>query len=86
MRAWLFIPVAIGFLCSLACYGEAAVRKGQIPSPNAATTRATPFNVDECTTLGGKVTSASICTSGQACHTTDQNGKAHYVCISATKK
>jgi len=86
MRAWLVIPVSIGFLSGLVCHGEAVVRKGQFPAPNTTTTKAMPLSVDECTRLGGNVTSTGICTSGQACHTADQYGKAHYVCISASKK
>jgi hypothetical protein len=35
----------------------------------------------ECTKLGGDVRISDICNSGSYCSTTDQNGKAHRVCI-----
>jgi hypothetical protein len=35
----------------------------------------------ECTKLGGTIKTSDICNSGSYCSTTDQNGKAHRVCI-----
>jgi len=40
----------------------------------------------ECTTLGGKVATSTVCNSKVACSTTDQNGAIHTVCIAEEKK
>jgi hypothetical protein len=88
MRTWLIILMALGLLCALGYDSEALaiVRKGSGPAPNKTTSKMTPLSVDECTGLGGEVKPIAICNSGQACRTTDQSGKVHYVCISASQK
>ena len=44
-----------------------------------------PLTKAECLQLGGSVLSnagTGVCNSGKFCHTTDQNGANHNVCIS----
>ena len=36
----------------------------------------------ECALLGGEVSDWDICLSGQVCHTRDETGYDHYVCLS----
>jgi hypothetical protein len=85
MRIWLAIPAVVGLFCMMdvgsgASFAE--VRKGVrvITSPKVTINKA--LNAEECTTAGGSVTDVTYCNSGKACHTTDQSGKHHYVCLS----
>lgn len=43
---------------------------------------AVALTAGECTTLGGKSVSESVCTSGKACETRSENGDWHRVCLS----
>ena len=54
----------------------------RVPTP--AKIGPTNLTESECTQLGGTVNSlpSTICNSNRACHTTDQNGNGHDVCIS----
>ena len=42
-----------------------------------------PLSAQECKDLGGEVTIAGICKSGQSCQRKDEDGKTHEVCLSA---
>lgn len=42
-----------------------------------------PLSILECAKLGGKLTSVSLCDSKVACHTKDQHGQSHYVCVTS---
>lgn len=85
MRMWLVIPTVVGCFCMIAQGGGtsfAEVLKGvRAAAPPKKITSMT-LNANECTTLGGSVTDVKYCNSGRACHTTDQFGKHHYVCLS----
>lgn len=54
--------------------------RGEVAGVRAGT--ALPLTTGECTTLGGESVDESVCNSGKACQTRDQNGTWHRVCIS----
>jgi len=86
------VAIAVFFLILICALPEPASAEettakpptGAVPADQAKPT----LSKDECSTLGGKEVgiSAKICGSGSACSTTDQNGKHHLVCLSATRK
>lgn len=45
--------------------------------------KAVPLSVLDCAKLGGGLVRASVCNSKTACHTKDQNGQSHYVCVTS---
>jgi len=44
---------------------------------------AVPLSILECNKLGGKLTTVNACNTKIACHTKDQNGQSHYVCVTS---
>lgn len=42
-----------------------------------------PLSAQECTKLGGKVITNTVCNSGSSCERVDQNHNVHEVCLSA---
>jgi uncharacterized membrane protein len=85
-----FVAVAL-LLTGLTGWSSAAVsieaQKPVVGTPPLAKIGPTKLTESECTQLGGTVNSlpSAICNSSRVCHTTDQNGNSHDVCISKSK-
>ncbi len=81
MKTLLAVPLTIGFLCAVGA-AHALDRKGSGSAGATTATKAAPLSGEECTGLGGNVVDHDACNSGKACHTTDNYGKHHWVCLS----
>jgi hypothetical protein len=81
-----FTCVTLIFVASLLSSNAHAKTKPQIMSTKIVNNQVLPVDLTkaDCTDLGGSVAtdSVGVCNSKSVCHTVDQNGKSHWVCIS----